>query len=159
MLNTQLSQGPLGINVGAIKLPDSVQSKIAALNAALLALFVFYVLGVSFSGLSVLACIPAFVLEDKKLVLFANTVLAALAATTITLGSIVVTAATSIAATDITSSGKTISLVAVAGTKFYIITWIAAVFMMIVTLFWVGKFALLRKREKKHWERYSKERF
>jgi hypothetical protein len=157
ILSKELSIGPLDLSLSDISWPDSIQDKIGDLNSALLALFVFYVLGVAFSGLSMLACIPAFLLGDKKIVLFANTVLAALAATTITLGSIIVTAASSIAVNAINKDGKTVTLVATKGTKFYTISWIAAAFMMISTLFWAGKFAMLWKKEKKDRERYSKE--
>ncbi|KAL7789484.1 actin cortical patch SUR7/pH-response regulator pali [Trichoderma ceciliae] len=159
VLNQELSLGPFDISLADISWPDSIQDKIGDLNGALLALFVFYVLGVAFSGLSMLACIPAFLLQDKKIILFANTALASLAAATVTLGSIVATAASSIAVTAINKAGKKVTLVASKGTKFYTITWIAAIFMMITSLFWVGKFVMLRRKEKKERERYSKERF
>lgn len=159
ILDQELSVGPLDLSLADISWPDSIQDKISDLNSALLALFVFFVLGVGFSGLSMLACIPAFLLGDKKIILFINTALASLAATTITLGSIVVTAASSIAVNAINKAGKKITLVATKGTKFYTISWIAAIFMIISTLFWVSKFAMLWKKEKKDRERYSKERF
>ncbi|KAM0465717.1 hypothetical protein ACHAPV_001774 [Trichoderma viride] len=159
ILNQELSIGPLDISLADIDWPDSIQDKISDLNSALLALFSFFVLGVGFSGLSMLACIPAFFLGDKKIILFINTALASLAAATITLGSIVVTAASSIAANAINKAGEKITLVATKGTKFYIISWIAAIFMIITSLFWTGKFAMLWKKEKRDRERYSKERF
>lgn len=159
ILNQELSIGPLDISLADIDWPDSIQDKISDLNSALLALFSFFVLGVGFSGLSMLACIPAFFLGDKKIILFMNTALASLAAATITLGSIVVTAASSIAANAINKAGEKITLVATKGTKFYIISWIAAIFMIITSLFWTGKFAMLWKKEKRDRERYSKERF
>ncbi|KAM0484381.1 hypothetical protein ACHAPX_001804 [Trichoderma viride] len=159
ILNQELSIGPLDISLADIDWPDSIEDKISDLNNALLALFIFFVLGVGFSGLSMLACIPAFLLGDKKIILFINTALASLAAATITLGSIVVTAASSIAANAINKAGEKITLVASKGTKFYIISWIASIFMIITSLFWIGKFAMLWKKEKKDRERYSKERF
>ncbi|KAM0524441.1 hypothetical protein ACHAPE_000535 [Trichoderma viride] len=159
ILNQELSIGPLDISLADIDWPDSIEEKISDLNNALLALFIFFVLGVGFSGLSMLACIPAFLLGDKKIILFINTALASLAAATITLGSIVVTAASSIAANAINKAGEKITLVASKGTKFYIISWIASIFMIITSLFWIGKFAMLWKKEKKDRERYSKERF
>ncbi|RFU75213.1 hypothetical protein TARUN_7017 [Trichoderma arundinaceum] len=159
VLDQELSLGPFDISLADINWPDSIQDKIGDLNKALLALFVFYVLGVAFSGLSMLACIPAFLLQDKKIILLANTALASLAAATITLGSIIVTAASSIAVNAINKAGGKVSLVAYKGTKFYAITWISAIFMMLSTLFWVGKLAMLWRKEKKERERYSKERF
>lgn len=159
ILNQELSIGPLDISLADIDWPDSIQDKISDLNSALLALFIFFVMGVGFSGLSMLACIPAFLLGDKKIILFINTILASLAAATITLGSIIVTAASSIAANAINKAGEKITLVATKGTKFYIIAWIAAIFMIISSLFWIGKFAMLWKKEKRDRERYSKERF
>lgn len=159
MLDQQLSLGPFDISLANIHWPGSIQVKISTLNSALYALFVFYVLGVGFSGLSTLACIPAFILQDKKLILMANTALASLGAATITLGSIIATAASSIAVNAINIEGKPVTLVATRGTQFYALTWVAAALMMLSTLFWVGKFAMLWKKEKKDRERYSKERF
>lgn len=106
-----------------------------------------------------LACIPAFLFEDKKIILFINTALASLAAATITLGTIIVTAASSIAAKAINKVGERITLVATKGTKFYTISWIASIFMIISSLFWMGKFAMVRKVEKRNRERFSKERY
>ncbi|KAL6881320.1 actin cortical patch SUR7/pH-response regulator pali [Trichoderma novae-zelandiae] len=159
ILDQQLSIGPFDISLADIHWPGSIQSKIDTLNGALLALFVFYVLGVGFSGLSMLACIPAFLLQDKRLVLMANGALASLAAATITLGSIIATAASAVAVSAINSQGKSVTLVATKGTKFYALTWTAAALMIVSALFWVGKFVLLWKKEKKERERYSKERF
>ncbi|PTB70840.1 hypothetical protein BBK36DRAFT_167661 [Trichoderma citrinoviride] len=159
ILDQQLSIGPLDINLADIHWPGSIQSSIDTLNGALLALFVFYVLGVGFSGLAMLACIPAFLLQDKRLVLMVNGALALLAAATITLGSIIATAASAVAVSAINDKGEPVTLVATQGTKFYGLTWAAAALMIVSALFWVGKFAFLWKREKRERERYSKERF
>ncbi|KAH6607680.1 hypothetical protein Trco_003993 [Trichoderma cornu-damae] len=159
VLDQELSLGPLHLSLADIQWPDSIQDRIGNLNSALLALFVFYVLGVGFSGLSMLACIPAFLLQDKKILLLANTALASLAAAAITLGSVIATAASCIAADAINKAGEKVTLAAYKGTKFFAITWIAAVFMVVSTLFWAGKLMMLRRREKKERERYPKERF
>ncbi|KAL6884180.1 actin cortical patch SUR7/pH-response regulator pali [Trichoderma longibrachiatum] len=159
ILDHQLSIGPLDLNLADIHWPGGIQSSIDTLNAALLALFVFYVLGVGFSGLAMLACVPAFLLQDKRLVLMVNSALALLAAATITLGSIIATAASAVAVSAINDKGEPVTLVATQGSKFYGLTWAAAALMIVSALFWVGKFAWLWKREKRERERYSKERF
>ncbi|KAL7950055.1 actin cortical patch SUR7/pH-response regulator pali [Trichoderma barbatum] len=159
IMDRQLSLGPFHISLEKIHWPGSIQLKISALNSALMALFVFYVLGVGFSGLAMLACIPTFVLGEKKILLMANTALASLAAATITLASIIATAASCIAVNAINVEGKPVSVVASRGTKFYTLTWVTAALMMLSTAFWVGKFVLVWKTEKKDRERYSKEGF
>lgn len=163
ILDHQLSIGPLDLNLADIHWPGSIQSSIDTLNGALLALFVFYVLGVGFSGLSMLACVPAFLLQQqqpgKRLVLMVNAALASLAAATITLGSIIATAASAVAVSAINDKGEPVTLVATQGSKFYGLTWAAAALMIVSALFWVGKFAWLWKKEKRERERYSKERF
>ncbi|KAL7937845.1 actin cortical patch SUR7/pH-response regulator pali [Trichoderma chlorosporum] len=159
IMDHQLSLGPFHISLEKLQWPGSIQTKIAALNSALMALFVFYVLGVGFSGLAMFACIPAFFLGDKRIILMVNTALASIAAAVITLASIIATAASSIAANAINSDGKSVSVVATKGTKFYTITWVTAGLMILSTAFWMGKFMLIWKKEKKERERYSKERF
>ncbi|KAL7921197.1 actin cortical patch SUR7/pH-response regulator pali [Trichoderma austrokoningii] len=159
MLNHELSIGPLDINLADIDWPDSIEDKIRDLNSALLVLFVFFVLGVGFSGLSMLACIPALLLGDKKIILLTNGAFASLAATCIVLGSAVVTAASSIVASAINKAGEKISLVATTGTKFFTISWVAAVLMIITSLFWIGKFMMLWKREKRNREVYSIDKY
>ncbi|KAL7801318.1 actin cortical patch SUR7/pH-response regulator pali [Trichoderma aethiopicum] len=159
ILDHQLSIGPLDLNLADIHWPGGIQSSIDTLNGALLALFVFYVLGVGFSGLAMLACVPAFLLQDKRLFLMVNGALALLAAATITLGSIIATAASAVAVSAINDKGEPVTLVATQGGKFYGLTWAAAALMIVSALFWVGKFAWLWKREKRERERYSKERF
>jgi general stress protein CsbA len=159
IMDHQLSLGPFHISLESIKWPGSIQLKIAALNSALMALFVFYVLGVGFSGLSMLACIPAFLFGDKRIILMMNTALASLGAGVITLASIIATAASSIAVNAINTEGKPVTVVATKGTKFYGLTWSSTILMMLTTGFWVTKFMLIWKKEKKDRERYSKERF
>lgn len=158
-MDHQLSLGPFHISLEKIKWPGSIQVKINTLNAALMALFVFYVLGVGFSGLSMLACLPAFVLGDKRIILMINTAFASLAAGVTTLASIIATAASSIAANDINIEGKPVTVVATKGTKFYGLTWSASILMILSAAFWIGKFMLIWKKEKKERERYSKEGF
>ncbi|KAL6836631.1 actin cortical patch SUR7/pH-response regulator pali [Trichoderma sp. SZMC 28015] len=159
LMDHQLSLGPLHISLAKIHWPGSIQLKIDALNAALMALFVLYVLGVGFSGLAMLACIPAIVLGDKRILLMVNTGLASLAAFFITIASIVATAAGSVAVNAINTEGKPVTVVATNGTKFYTITWVTATLMILSSLFWIGKFVFIWKKEKKERERYSKEGF
>lgn len=158
-MDHQLSLGPLHISLAKIHWPGSIQLKIDALNAALMALFVLYVLGVGFSGLAMLACIPAIILGDKRIILMVNTGLASLAAFFITIASIVATAAGSVAVNAINTEGKPVTVVATNGTKFYTITWVTAALMILSSLFWIGKFVFIWKKEKKERERYSKEGF
>ncbi|PTB43814.1 hypothetical protein M441DRAFT_65614 [Trichoderma asperellum CBS 433.97] len=149
ILNQEMSIGPLGLSLADISWPDSIQDKISSFNSALLALFIFFILGATFTGLSMLACISAFFLGDKNIILLANAILALLAATMITLGSIIVTAASSIAVDGINKAGEKITLVADKGIKFYIISWVAVIFIILSTLFWITKATMLWKKDKR----------
>ncbi|KAK5998392.1 hypothetical protein PT974_00771 [Cladobotryum mycophilum] len=159
ILDHEMSVGPFHINLAKIDWPDSIQDKLDNLNDSLLALFVFYVLGVGFSGLTMLACIPTIILPEKKYLILLNLSFSSLGAFFIALGSIVVTAAGSIGTNALNKAGEKVSVVAEQGTKFYIISWIAAGFMTMVTLFWAAQFFLLNRKIKKQMAEESKEAY
>lgn len=143
-----MTAGPFGVGLADIKWPDTIQDRINNFNSALLAFYIFLIIGIGSSGVSMLACVLAFFFGDKKIVLFASIISTTLAAILITLGCIVITAASSIAVNAINKAGAKINLVADKGVNFYIISWTAAVFIILSTLYWTTRLAILRKKEK-----------
>lgn len=158
ILNHELEIGPFDLNLAKIDWPDSIQDNLDIINNALLALFIFYALGISFSGLGILCCIPAFLIPDKKIIILINTAVASLGAFSIFIGSAIVTAASSIGVKAINKAGHKVGIVAERGVKFYAITWVAATLMIISTGFWVGQLWLLTRRRKRQ-DMFSKEMY
>ncbi|KAH7019194.1 actin cortical patch SUR7/pH-response regulator pali [Ilyonectria destructans] len=152
MLNRELTAGPVNITLEDLKWPDAIDDAIDTLNSALLALFVFYVLGVGFSGLAMLACIAGFFLAGRRSVAIANLALAALAATCITVGSIIITVAAHKGADKINDLGDDIGLSASAGSKFIALTWVSSGFMIAATMYWTAQFCLMRREKKREWK-------
>jgi uncharacterized BrkB/YihY/UPF0761 family membrane protein len=148
ILNQEMTTGPFGLGLADIKWPDTIQDKINNINSALLAFYIFLIIGIGSSGVSMLACVLAFFFGDKRTVLFANIIPTTLAAILITLGCIIITAASSIAVNAINKAGAKITLVADKGVNFYIISWSAAGFIIFPALFWITKLAILRNKEK-----------
>ncbi|KAK1248331.1 hypothetical protein MKX08_006551 [Trichoderma sp. CBMAI-0020] len=148
ILGQEMTVGPFGLGLADINWPDTIQNKINSFNSALLAFYIFFVIGVGSSGVSMLAGVLVFFFGDKRIMLFANIIPTTLAAIIITLGCIIITSASSIAINAINKAGAKVTLVADKGVNFYIISWTAAVFTMLSTLFWITRLAILRKKEK-----------
>lgn len=149
LLDHELSVGPIKLNLADIQWPDSVQDSIDTLNSALLALFIIFVLGAGFSGLSALATVFALWKPELRRVILVNFTLASLGFFSILIGSALAAIAANKGAAKINEKGGKIGLTAERGTKFSIISWIATVFMAVVTLFWVGKFFASRREARK----------
>lgn len=118
------------------------------LNDALLALFVVYVLGMGFSGLSMLLNLGAFLLPGKAGLLLLNLVVGSLSALACTIGSIIVTVAGSKGVQQINDKGARVGISAERGTKFYVLSWVATGFMLSVAIFWLVQFLALRRGKK-----------
>lgn len=143
-----MTVGPFGLGLADINWPDAIQDKINNFNNALLAFYIFFIIGVGSSGVSMLAGVLVFFFGDKRIMLFANIIPTTLAAIIITLGCIIITASSSIAVNAINKAGAKITLVADKGVNFYIISWTAAGFIIFSALFWITKLAILRNKEK-----------
>ncbi|KAF7544901.1 hypothetical protein G7Z17_g9589 [Cylindrodendrum hubeiense] len=152
MINKELSVGPLDITLDDLNWPDSIDDAINTLNSALLALFIFYVLGVGFSGLAMLACVAGFFLAGRRSVTIGNLTLAALAATSITVGSIIGTVAAHKGADKINDLGEDIGLSASIGSKFIALTWVSSAFMIAAAVYWTAQICLMRRDKKREWK-------
>ncbi|KAL7917342.1 actin cortical patch SUR7/pH-response regulator pali [Trichoderma austrokoningii] len=149
ILSQEMAVGPFALDLTNIDWPDSIQNLINNFNSALLALYIIFILGICFSSLSMLAGVLAFFFKDKNFVLFANIIPTSLAAIMVTLGCIVITAVSSITVNAVNRAGAKVTLAADKGIKFYIVSWTAAIFIILSTLFWMTKLAMLRKGERK----------
>lgn len=157
ILDKEIDAGPLNINAADINLPEKVQDAVDLLNSALLAVFVFYVLGVAFSGLGFLLSIATFVLTRKpegnqKMIILLNAVNAFLGALTLMIGSAITTAVANKGVAQINDAGEDVGISAIAGHKFITISWVAFGLMGATLLFWTTACCFPRKSQ---WERGS----
>ncbi|KAI0378017.1 hypothetical protein F5Y04DRAFT_165841 [Hypomontagnella monticulosa] len=149
VLQKEIDEGPLDINAAVIPIPDSIQQSIDYLNSFLLALFVLYVLGSAFSGLSFLSCIVVLTLRRPSIergTIVINIALAALAALSLAIGSAIATAISKKGVSKINSAGDDAGISAIEGTKFMIISWVAFGVMFVTLLFWSISCCLPRRR-------------
>lgn len=141
--------GPLKLNLGDLQWPESIQNEINKLNELLLAIFIFYVLGIGFSGLGVIFCLAAIFMAMGKFPVFTNFVVAFLAAVVLAVGSAISTVASKEGSKEINKYGSSVSVVATMGNKFITITWVAFATMAAATLYWIVEFCVHRRQRKR----------
>ncbi|KAI1415784.1 hypothetical protein F5Y13DRAFT_206724 [Hypoxylon sp. FL1857] len=149
VLQKEIDAGPLKINATNIPIPDSIRETIDYLNSFLLAIFILYVLGSGFSGLSFLSCIIVLTLRRDSIgrgTTVINAALTALAALSLAIGSAIATAISKKGVSEINSAGDDAGISAVEGTKFMIISWVAFAVMFVALLFWSVSCCLPRRR-------------
>ncbi|KAI5922612.1 actin cortical patch SUR7/pH-response regulator pali [Camillea tinctor] len=148
ILTREIDAGPLGISASDLPIPDAVTETVEYLNNFLLAVFILYVLGSGFSGLSFLACVVVLTLRRDigRATLLANASLALLAALALAIGSAVATAISRRGVAEINDRGADAGISAIAGTKFMIISWVAFAVMFVALLFWAVPCCLPRRR-------------
>lgn len=149
ILDHELKVGSLKLNLADIGWPDTIQDKLDILNDALLGLFIVYALGVGFTGLSVISSFAAFFAPGRRRIIFTNFFLALFGFHCMFIGAIIVTVASSKGVDRLNKEGEKVGLSASRGTKFYILSWIATGFMLIVAAFWIGQFCTVRRQKKK----------
>lgn len=152
MIDHELEVGPFSLNLADINWPDEIDDALDTINAALLALFIVYVLGIGFSGLGMLTCILAFFLFTRRGINALNLVLATLAAISLTVGSIVATIASSKGVNKINEFGDDVGISAHAGTKFLGISWAASGVMIVAMIYWVVNMCMARRERKREWK-------
>lgn len=145
MLDKELKVGPVKLNLADINWPDGIQDKLDDLNDAFLGLFIMYVLGIGFAGLSMLCGIFAFFKPNVRLLSLANFTIGALGFLSLLIGSIIVTVATKKGVSALNKVGSKVGLAAERGDKFYALTWVATSFMGVITLFWMVSFCTIRR--------------
>jgi hypothetical protein len=149
LVNHELDVGPFDINLADLKWPDGIQRQLDKINRLLLAVFVFYCLGVGFAGLSILSSLAAFFLTGKRSITIGNFALACLAALSIAIGAIITTVGANQTAETITDIGENVGIAAYSGQKFIVISWVAFALMAAATLYWVTDVCLDRRSRKR----------
>ncbi|KAI1491888.1 actin cortical patch SUR7/pH-response regulator pali [Biscogniauxia mediterranea] len=152
---TEIRAGPLYIDVADLLIPEGIQEAIDTLNKFTRAVFVLYVLGSAFSGLSFLACVAVLTLKGRDggsgvgwATLLANAALAGLAALALAIGSAVATAIQRRGVAEINDRGAGSGITGIAGPKFLIISWVAFAAMFVALLFWAVPCCLPRRRRR-----------
>jgi hypothetical protein len=149
LVDHELELGPLDLNLADLQWPAGIQNQLDKLNGLLLAIFIFYVLGIGFSGLAILLCIAAFFLAIRKTVTLSNFAVAFLAALALVIGSIITTVGAKEGAKTINDFGKDVGVSASPGMKFITISWVAFAMMAAATLYWMVEFCLDRRARKR----------
>ncbi len=107
---------------------------------------VIYAIGAALCILAALLSIASFLKPDKASLVKTNLIIAASAALVSVIASIVLTVASSKGVDGLNRAGEKVGLVAVKGTKFYIISLIAMGMMVVVAAFWTGRHLSLKKK-------------
>lgn len=151
LLDHELKVGPVHLNAAALSFPQGIQRQVDKLNSLLLAVFVFYVLGIGFSGLAMLLCVAGFFFVLSRVVMLSNLAAAALAGLTYLIGSLIVTIGAREAASTISDFGEDVGVSADAGQKFIILSWVAFALMAVATVYWFAELWIDRRNRKRVW--------
>ena len=142
-LDHEIDLGPLGgINTADLKIPDGVQEAIDYLNGFLLAVFILFVIGIGFAGISLLLSIVAMTIGSLAKT---NALVALLAALALGIGSAITTAIAKKGASEINDKGDDVGISASAGTKFLIISWVSFGTMFLALVAWVAIWIFWRR--------------
>lgn len=158
VLDHQLAVGPLEFNLADLNFPEEIDDAIKYLNSFLLAVFVFYVLGASFSGLSFLLCILALHRTIGSWVPLSIIATTSLATLTLGIGSAITTAIAKKGESEINKYGDDVGISATAGGKFMILTWVAFGVMFIAMAVSIFMVHLVRKNNigGRGWSRFGR---
>ena len=143
--------GPVHLNLADLRFPSGIQRQVNKLNSLLLAVFVFYVLGIGFSGLSMVLCVVGIVMTLSRLIALSNFAAAALAALTYMIGAIITTIGANEGAETISDFGENVGVSASAGKKFIVLSWVAFAVMAVATIYWFGELWIDRRSRKRVW--------
>jgi hypothetical protein len=83
---------------------------------------------------------------EKPSLIKTNLIFSCAAALVTVIGSIVVTVTSSKGVDELNDVGEKVGLVAVKGTKFYIISLISTGMMLVAAIFWLGRYLAVKKR-------------
>lgn len=149
LFDHELSVGPLKLNLADLGFTKELQEEFDKIPKILLALAIFYILAVGFTGLALFASAAALVLVPQhgksRLVVLANLAIAVLAALTLLVGSLVTTIGAKPAADKIDDFGEDIGLRASVGGKFLGMSWAAVGLMVIAVGYWVWEMMQSKK--------------
>ncbi|CAH0015604.1 unnamed protein product [Clonostachys rhizophaga] len=148
LMDKELGVGPFDINIADLGWDEKMQEKLDIVNKVLLGLFVLYVLGIGFSGLATILCVAAFLLPENRLVAVGNLLLALLATIVLIIASILITVTVTKGVSEFNNLSEKIGVTIVRGNPFLIISWVAAVVMLVAMVFWATRFHMIRKQDR-----------
>jgi len=150
-ISSELQVGKFNLSLADINWPDDIQKGLNALNVAMDATFILYAIGIAAAGCAIIAAFIAFFFHGSRLISFGNWGLAALSFLTLLIASIIITIIQKKATHIINKYGNDIGLYAYRGTKYLIITWVAAAVMFLATCAWVVEFCIGRKNKRREY--------
>jgi hypothetical protein len=156
-ISAELSSSKVGslVNLTTIDYPDSVQNSINELNTAFAATFIFYVLGIAFSGLAILSSLVGFFLHGSRLVSLGNFLVAILAFLMLGVASAIITAVAVKIANEVNQEASDIGMEASWGGKFLGLTWGATGAMLLASVCWIAECCVGRRRKAREWSEKS----
>lgn len=149
LLDHGLRVGRFHITLADLGFTDDIQEAIDTLSSALKAFTAILIIGVAFTGLSLLASIAAFFLVARKehSAILTNLILSALALGFLVLSGLIGTITANTATDKANEKGANIGLGAKMGVGYVVIVWVSAGLMLITFGFWLWH--LLRRRNRR----------
>lgn len=149
VLDKQLSIGPFNISLSDLGLTQKLQDKLKDLPALFEAMAAIYITSACFTGLAILAALPGFVMQGRKIVLV-NVCLAAPAALFLFVGSLIYTIGGREAIKKIHSLGAgDVGLEVQIGSGFLGLTWAAFALMFLAAAYWVYELVVMTRAAKR----------
>lgn len=136
----------MDVNLKDLGWPDEIQDALDKLNAALTALFIFYVLALAFSALSLLGGLWAAAKPEARRVNGVNLLLVTLAVVCLAVSSIAVTVGVTMGVDEINDAGRSVGVNVSRGNKFLAVTWAAMGVMLLASVFWLVRFCVQRRK-------------
>ncbi|KFA60511.1 hypothetical protein S40285_07870 [Stachybotrys chlorohalonatus IBT 40285] len=150
MIAAELSAGPLeDLSLEDINWPEEVQTALDMLNGALLAVFIFYVLTMAFSGLLIFTSVGSFFAPGSRALVITNLTLAALGAIASTVASTLITVAVTEGINELNRYTDDVGIRGERGNNFLIITWVTTACMLGVLVFWSTSCCLLARQRRR----------
>jgi hypothetical protein len=162
-IDSELKVGPLHINLTTIQWPQSLTDGIDALNDALDATFIIYVIGIAACGLVIIFSVVMFFLPSKYNITATNhhyhsrfiSVLAGLLAIVAFLALAIASAIVTVIMVKIvnlvTQYGNNIGVYAYRGNKFLAVTWAATGVMLLTVMAWAAECCFRRRMKRREW--------
>lgn len=150
MLDREISVGPFDVNLADLGWESKIQEKLDKINDVLLGLFVLFVLGMGFSGLALLGCVPAALFPQTRVLPTVNLAASSLAFLSLAIASIIVTVAATKGVDEINDAAEEVGVNVERGTKFMAITWVATGAMLSAAVFWAVKFVGVRREARRN---------
>ena len=116
----------------------------------LLGLFILYVLSICFTGLAFLACAVGLVMPDRRFVCLLNLGLSILGGLTLLIASILLTVANTVGINKVNEFADELGIKAAGGTKFLILSWVAAAVMLSCMVFWISRYCTVKRARKNY---------